>query len=341
MRKTGKTILCAVSFLIAVMGTVFASHAYEKSDKPIRNVSITIDGYIEVETDMGEEELEIRTSGNKYSFDRYEVENWGFSWTIDDIPELKIYLAAEEGYYFHVTKASQIKLNGDVKYVSAAREDNGYTLVVQVKLPALKYQVKDIEEVRINKGVVTWDPSVGAGSYEVKFMRNMSTVGGVQTVTECTYDGSKYMTRAANYHCMVRPINAEDPNIKGHWTDSVLEYVNEYDADQQKQANAEEQSAGNWEKVDGRWKFTLPDGTLVPKGWRMINYEWYNFDDQGMARTGWFEESGNWYYLDPENGNMWKNAETPDGYFVGIDGVMEGSKEELGDLKKPGVEATD
>ncbi|MBQ7535724.1 MAG: hypothetical protein IJT43_08915 [Stomatobaculum sp.] len=341
MRKTGfcRTLAGALLFLLLSAGAVGTAFAYDKDDKPIQRVNISIRGYIEIETDLGEEELEIHTSGNKYSFDHYEVQNDTFYWTSEDVPDIKIYLAAEEGYYFRITKASQITLNGDgVKYVSAAREDNGYTLVVEVKLPPLNTQVKDIPEVNMKDGVVTWEPSAGAGSYEVKFMRNMSTLGGVQTVTECTYDGSKYMTRAANYHCMVRPVNEKNPEIKGHWTDSSIEYVNEYQANIRREANAEEQSAGTWENREGRWHFTLPDGNNVPAGWRQINEKWYNFDDDGFARTGWYLDGDKWYYLDENNGDMWKNSTTPDGYYVGIDGVMEGSSTESNALKRPGVE---
>ena len=341
MKKVGlfrKTAAAALFFLLSSVMTATA-FAYEKTDKPIQKVNISVHGYIEIETDLGEEELDIRTSGNKYNFDHYEVENDTFYWTSEDVPDIKIYLSAEEGYYFRITKASQITLNGDgVKYVSASREDNGYTLVVEVKLPPLDTQVKDIEEVNLRNGVATWNPSPGAGSYEVKFMRNMSTIGGIQTVTECTYDGSKYMTKAANYHCMVRPLNHKNPEIKGHWTDSAMEYVDEYSARTQKEANAAEESAGTWSEENGRWKFTLPDGNKAPAGWRQIHEKWYNFDDDGYARTGWYLDGEKWYYLDEKNGDMWKNTTTPDGYYVGIDGVMEGSATDSNALKRPGEE---
>ena len=163
---------------------------------------------------------------------------------------------------------------------------------MEVKLPPLNTQVKDIEEVNLNKGIATWKPSPGAGSYEVKFMRNMSTLGGIQTVTECTFDGSKYMTKAANYHCMVRPLNEKNPEVKGHWTDSSIEYVDEHSARARKEANEAEESAGMWSEENGRWKFTLPDGNKAPAGWRQIHEKWYNFDDDGYARTGWYLTCG-------------------------------------------------
>ncbi len=340
MKKFGllrKTAAAALFLLLssAAAGTVFA---YSKEDKPIRKVSISVRGYVEVETDLGEEEIEVTTSGNKYSFDHYEIENDTFYWTEDDVPDIKIYLEAAEGYYFHTLYASQITVHGDAKYVTARTENDRYTLWIEVKLPSLKTQVKDIEEVRLSNGLVTWDAPAGAGSYEVKFMRNMSTIGGIQTVTECSFDGSKYMTKAANYHCMVRPINKNDPNIKGRWTDSPMEYVDEYNARARKEANEAEESAGMWSEENGRWKFTLPDGNKAPAGWRQIHDKWYNFDDNGFARTGWYLDGTKWYYLDEKNGDMWKNTTTPDGYYVGIDGVMEGSATDSDALKRPGEE---
>ena len=55
-------------------------------------------------------------------------------------------------------------------------------------------------------------------------------------------------------------------------------------------------------------------------------------------RTGWYVDGNSWYYLDEKEGFMWKNAVTPDGYYVGIDGVMEGSATDSDALKRPGIE---
>ncbi len=110
-RKTAAAAL----FLLLSSVTAVNAFAYEKTDKPIQKVNISVHGYIEIETDLGDEDLDIRTSGNKYSYDHYEVENDTFYWTIDDVPDIKIYLTAEPGYYFRITKASQSTLNGVLK----------------------------------------------------------------------------------------------------------------------------------------------------------------------------------------------------------------------------------
>ncbi len=319
-KRRAVSVVAGVLMLGAVFG--FPAYGYESKDKSIKSVGITVSGVIEVDTKMGEEELSIHTSGSRYSLDHYEVQNEGFRWSIEDTPIIKIYLTADDGYYFRITKASQVRLNG-ATYVSAARENGAYTLVVQVKLPSLETQVGDIENVTLQGGVCTWTEAVGAGSYEVKFMRNGTTLGGNQIVTETSYDGTRFMTKAASYHCMVRALNFKDAGIKGHWVDSNYVNVTEAQAKAQKEANAEERSAGTWIEGDGHWCFQLPSGEYVASSWRQINDYWYIFDENGWMRTGWYLDGEKWYYLDQETGAMWKNAVTPDGYTVGIDGVME------------------
>ena len=55
---------------------------------------------------------------------------------------------------------------------------------------------------------------------------------------------------------------------------------------------------------------------------------------------GWTEmrDGSRFRVRDEKNGDMWKNTTTPDGYYVGIDGVMEGSATDSNALKRPGEE---
>lgn len=335
MRKNILKQMAGVAAVFGLcIGMAFSAFAYEDSDKSIRSISITVSGSIEVETKIGEEELEIHTSGNKYSFDHYEVQNAGFRWCNDDVPVIKIFLTAADGYYFRILKASQIRLNG-AEYVSAAREDSAYTLVVEARLPSLETQVGEIGEAKLDGGVCTWSEAVGAGAYELKFMRKGTTLGGVQVLTERRYDGSGFMTKPAGYHFMVRPINAKDAGIKGKWTDSNEVVVNEAQAKQQKEKNASTESAGTWVEENGAWRFLLPEGVFMQNGWRRVGGEWYAFDPLGQMRTGWYLEGDKWYYLDLKTGAMLKNTVTPDGYTIGIDGVM-AAPEESGKTSRPG-----
>ena len=59
-----------------------------------------------------------------------------------------------------------------------------------------------------------------------------------------------------------------------------------------------------WEAIDKGWKFKQEDGTYLTNAWRQ-------------------DSNGKWYYLN-EDGWMLKDANTPDGYHVGADGVYDG-----------------
>ena len=52
----------------------------------------------------------------------------------------------------------------------------------------------------------------------------------------------------------------------------------------------------------------------------LVDGQWYCFDQGGYVRHGWILSGDKWYYCQ-ENGAMLVNARTPDGHFVGGDGV--------------------
>ena len=69
----------------------------------------------------------------------------------------------------------------------------------------------------------------------------------------------------------------------------------------------------------------------------MIGNDWYHFDAQGYMETGWIWDGAAWYYLQEngamlkncwisnyyvgDNGAMYTDRWTPDGYYVGGDGL--------------------
>lgn len=82
-------------------------------------------------------------------------------------------------------------------------------------------------------------------------------------------------------------------------------------------------SAG-WElSQDNSWRYT-ENGVAASGGWKKIDGIWYNFDPQGIMRTGWYTEGGVSYYL-RENGAMVNNGWQLDGeswYFFLPGGAM-------------------
>ena len=173
MRKT-KTAAKIAGLL--TLGCLFAGlvamPVFGASRKRISSVNIEVEAEIQPETRIGEETIDVSVKGGKYYYDYYDVENDGFEWEENDIPKISIYLRAEAGYYFSLTKASSVKLSG-ATYVKATKEDSSETLKLTVKLPSLAETVGDQSDVMLtNNGYAIWKEVRGAGSYEVRLYRN-------------------------------------------------------------------------------------------------------------------------------------------------------------------------
>ena len=57
-----------------------------------------------------------------------------------------------------------------------------------------------------------------------------------------------------------------------------------------------------WEAHGQSRRYYLADGTYVANAWRTVDGLRYRFDAEGHPRTGWYEEGGTRYYLDPATG---------------------------------------
>lgn len=309
--------------LTAMTSTTLIFPSFAATKKNINSVSINVVGNIQVEDVIGEEEIEISASGNHYSYDYYEATNAGFRWTSDDIPTLKIYLNADDGYQFRITNANQINITG-ATYKSASRESSASVLVVTVTMPSLANQVRPVENADFGgeNGECKWDEVTNAGSYEVKFMRGNTMLGGMQTVTTNSYNGRQYMTKEGDYYFKVRPINKNDTSVSTSWTESNHISISKAQADANKNSQLAAQSNGSWKKNEKGWYFELTDGTYPANAWRYINNEWYYFGADGYMTVGWQFINNNWYYFDMTHGNMLKNTITPDGYHLDINGAM-------------------
>lgn len=64
---------------------------------------------------------------------------------------------------------------------------------------------------------------------------------------------------------------------------------------------------------------TVFAGTWQPQ----TTVQWRYQNDDGSYATGWVQDDGKYYYLD-SNGIMLTDTRTPDGYYVGADGVWDG-----------------
>ncbi len=317
-----KRIITTTLITLAVL-TAAAVPAYAASRKKISSVRVEVSSDFQVDSRFGDEEIEIEVPHGKYSYDYYEIENVGFGWTEEDVPEITIYLRADDGYYFSLTKASSVKLTG-ATYVKASKQDSSETLALRVKLPSLKEQVGDLTEVNLtNGGYAWWNEVQGAGSYELRIYRNGNPLGiTILTTEDLQYDFRSVMSRPGTYQVKVRPCNKINPENKSEWIESNTITLN------QEQANAVRNGTtpdipvrGKWKIDEIGWWYEHDDGSYTKNGWEEIKNQWYFFDEAGYMKTGWIEWEGKEYYCKEKSGEMLRSGITPDGYIIGSDGT--------------------
>lgn len=320
---------CLMGFLLVTAMTigVCAVPAFAATRKKITSVNVKVTSDIQPETRFGEETIEVETKGGKYSFDYYEIENFGFEWMEDDVPQIIIYLSADEGYYFSLSKASDVKLSG-ATYVKASKQDSSETLKLTVKLSPLAETVADQSEVTLtNGGYAYWDDVRGAGSYELRMYRNGTGMGATTLTTSDThYDFTSMMKRPGIYQVKVRPVNKINPDNKGEWAESESISLSAEMANEIRNGTAPKMPLrGEWKLTDDKWWYEHSDGSYTKNNWEEIKGEWYFFDEEGYMKTGWIDWNGERYYCDDSSGEMLKGTVTPDGYILDQDGTIKNS----------------
>ena len=304
-------------FLTSCMVFGSAVPAMADNDKRITSVSLEITSDIQVGEDMTNDSIDVESSSSRYTVDSWEILNTGFMWMEDDVPQIKVYLTAEDGYYFSLT-SSKVRLKG-AKYVTASKRDSSTTLMITMNLPSLAESVGEIETVTLGEdGIARWDETTGAGSYEVRVQRDGKNTGTTETVRTASYDLKEFLGRPGVYSVRVRPVNKIKQDIKGQWTDSNTFYVDSSLAEDFRMGRVK--AGGRWEEEGSQWRFREVDGSYASSKWKEIEGIWYYFDVNGYMMTGWIEVDGKWYYCDT-SGAMLHDTEI-DGYALGSDGAM-------------------
>lgn len=313
---------CGVILVLLLVSGVTMISSFAAGRKKIRSVIINVKSNIALGALHGDEEIAIEIRGKNYSYDYYEIENFGFEWSEDEVPEITIYLKADEGYYFSLTKANALKLTG-ASCVKMHTQDSSETLALRVKLPPMAEMLGQETEVRLNEhGLAAWDEVEGAGSYELRLYRDGIRVGtNCQSTNELFYDYADRMSRAGSYQVQVRAVNKHNSSNKGEWMESETitiskemaaihretaairsetEAISSETAAIPSEAAGELPIKGEWKLEGNRWWYEHEDGTYTRNNWEMIDEKWYLFDEEGYIRTGWVEWEGEEYLLENE-----------------------------------------
>ena len=122
-----------VSFvmMLVLLVTILCSPAmaYEKTDMPIMQVSFSVSGSVAEDKSVTNLNVTVPRDAS-YSYAGFEIVD-----TNDTGVQVKLRFAARNKYFFRITKVSQIIVPEGIEYVAASREDQGYTLAVEVILP--------------------------------------------------------------------------------------------------------------------------------------------------------------------------------------------------------------
>ena len=83
---------------------------------------------------------------------------------------------------------------------------------------------------------------------------------------------------------------------------------------------------GTWVDEEVGRRFQLFDGSYATSVWKDIDGQRYAFNENGVVRTGWFQDGdGSWYYLNPD-GTMARDVEI-EGHAIDGEGRSESKKQ--------------
>ena len=292
---------------------------------------------------------EVNDSAHYSVAEAYYTNNVG-TWAEIDIPEAVIILEAEDDYRFTTTGRGAVSVSGlNASFVSSKITESGSFYEITVRLPAVggdsfepviseaeqaardaearayadeqaaqgntSHKVLVYRRLWWNSYEANWAASDGASRYEVQ-LRLYETPVFSARVKAGKYDMAPHIAQTGYYSFRVRAIFEDGKSGWSDWSDSIWAEYHEQKTFDQAPAHIKT----GWHRDDGGWWYASPDGQFPVSTWMMIENCWYFFDEQGYRVTGWVKWKDLWYYMG-SSGAMCTNTRTPDGYYVGADGV--------------------
>ena len=320
--KQQAVIWMSGALLMLTCGTAMASTRTE-----IDSISLDVESNIEAGDSSGD--VDVTCDSGDYYVDDIEITNEPKNgWDDGDKPKLKVTVEAEDDYYFSSgLSKSDVDLRGaDGKVTSVTRKSS--TLIVYITLDSLDGSDSGYDldvyglEWDESDGMASWEDSGDARKYEVRLYRNDNSVTSVLTTSDTSYDFSGYITKSGDYLFKVRAVYSSSD--KGSWEESDSWYVSSEEADEisdgrRTYGSSSSSYKGAWLRDSVGWWYCNADKSYTVNNWQYIDDRWYFFNAAGYMVTGWIDWGGRWYYCG-DDGAMYYNTTTPDGYYVGMTG---------------------
>ena len=178
-RQLGAWILAGVLAISSAVPAL-AAEDREKIDK------VTLNFSYDKEPASGDEigDIRVSTNSDQFSVDYVEYTNGGDTWTVGDVPEVRVELVAESGCYFGYESKSHFDLNGGgAEFKDADRQDDNTYMVLFVELDRIGGKLSAPQNLEWDGPTASWDHLDGAKTYEVKLYRGSSLVTTVETTS--------------------------------------------------------------------------------------------------------------------------------------------------------------
>lgn len=299
------------------------------ADTPISSISLEIKSNLQIGAECSERDIEIAVKKGEFSVGSTQILNEIQRWEGGTTPKLSIYLHAEEGYYFSVTR-SDIQIQGGT-YVNG-RLVSSNLLELTVTLPSMVKTLGAAGGAWWNSDTEAgWDEIQNAGYYEVCLYCDNKVIGGFHKTVETKLDLGNLMDKEGTYSFKVRGVNMRDDTVKGRWVEPVqTSYIDGIRAGQLRRQYGSFIPEGvtepsqmwqkdyapdqfGWIQDQEGWWYRNTDGSYTANNWQMIDNKWYYFNSKGYMVTGWIEWNDKSYYCDPEGGDMQVSRMIPDG----------------------------
>ena len=325
--KRSAALLLVLVLTLACGMTSFAASSSEK--KKISTIKLTVevtddmfdDG--KMSKDDAEGIVEVTDGGAHYSIDSVSFADGG-SWRLGKTATVKVVLEVddEDAYRFSGVKASNVKITGSKFVESVSASGSGKKCTVRLKMKAFVGDMEPPEEMHWSGKVAHWEKVTGANQYNVRLYHGGSAVATVST-TDTSFDLYPGMKASGKYTFRVQAENTSAGKTS-KWSERSDELTiadnTRYTGTaslvslpaSQQEGGSEDQGItgagvgqGPTMAVSGGWLFDglgwryLENGSAVMNSWRMVDNEWYHFDQNGYMQTGWVNDGTGWYYLNP------------------------------------------